>query len=71
MSETVLAVTGMSCGGCVASVTNVLSALPGVKSANVTLDPPQAVVVHDDAQAPVAALVQAVVDAGFGASTAS
>ena len=68
MSETTLAVSGMSCGGCVASVSNVLTALPGVQSASVTLDPPRAFVVHDERQAPVAALIQAITEAGFGAS---
>jgi copper chaperone len=66
MSEIVLSVTGMSCGGCVNSVQKVLSALPGVQSAAVTLTPGQARVVYDPARVDRAALVQAVVDAGFG-----
>lgn len=70
MSEITLAVTGMSCGGCVASVQSVLAALPGVQTVTVTLTPPQAVVVFDAARVAPAALIQAVVDAGFGASTA-
>lgn len=66
MSEIVLAVTGMTCGGCVASVQKVLTALPGVQSVEVALTPGQARVVYDPARVDRAALVQAVVSAGFG-----
>ena len=66
MSEIVLSVTGMTCGGCVNSVTKVLTALPGVHSADVTLTPGQARVTYDPARVDRAALVQAIVDAGFG-----
>jgi copper chaperone len=66
MNEIQLSVTGMTCGGCVASVQRVLTALPGVQSAEVTLTPGQARVVVDPARVDRAALVQAVVDAGFG-----
>lgn len=66
MSEIILPVTGMSCGGCVNSVHRVLTALPGVRSVEVTLTPGQARVVYDEARVDRAALVQAVVDAGFG-----
>ena len=66
MSEIILSVTGMTCGGCVNSVHRVLTALPGVQSVEVTLTPGQARVVYDGARVDRAALVQAVVDAGFG-----
>jgi copper chaperone len=66
MSEVILSVTGMSCGGCVDSVQKVLTALPGVQSVEVTLTPPQARVVYDAARVDRTALVQAIVDAGFG-----
>jgi len=66
MNEIVLSVTGMTCGGCVNSVQNVLTALPGVQSVEVTLTPGQARVVVDPARLDRAALVQAIVDAGFG-----
>lgn len=65
MNEIVLSVSGMTCGGCVNSVHRVLTALPGVRSAEVTLAPGQARVVYDAAQVDRAALVKAVVDAGF------
>jgi copper chaperone len=68
MNEIILSVTGMTCGGCVNSVQRVLAALPGVQSAEVTLNPGQARVVYDAARIDRAALVQAVVDAGFGIS---
>jgi len=66
MNEIVLSVTGMTCGGCVNSVQKVLTALPGVQSVEVTLTPGQARVVVDPARLDRAALVQAIVDAGFG-----
>ncbi len=67
MNDIQLTVTGMTCGGCVASVQKVLSALPGVQTAEVTLTPGQARVVYDPARVDRDALIKAVVDAGFGA----
>ena len=69
MNEITLSVTGMTCGGCVNSVQKVLTALAGVQSAEITLTPGQAHVTFDPAQVDQAALVQAVVDAGFGVNT--
>ena len=66
MNEIVLSVTGMTCGGCVNSVHRVLTALPGVQSVEVTLTPGQAQVVYDPSRVDRAALVQAIIDAGFG-----
>jgi copper chaperone len=66
MNEIILSVTGMTCGGCVNSVTRVLTALPGVQTAEVTLNPGQARVVFDAAKTDRDALVRAIVDAGFG-----
>ncbi len=68
MNEIVLSVTGMTCGGCVSSVTKVLTALPGVQQVDVTLTPGQARVTYDPARVERSAMVQAVVDAGFGVS---
>lgn len=65
METTTLAIDGMTCGGCVASVTRVLTRLPGVARADVSLEKAQAIVQHDPAAAPVAALRTAVEDAGF------
>jgi copper chaperone len=66
MDEIILSVTGMTCGGCVNSVQKVLLALPGVQRAEVTLTPGQARVVVDPARVERAALVKAIVGAGFG-----
>ncbi len=66
MRDEILPVTGMKCGGCVKSVSNVLSALPGVERVEVSLETAQAHVRYDDARLNRAALVQAVIDAGFG-----
>jgi copper chaperone len=66
MNEIQLSVTGMTCGGCVGSVQRVLAALPGVQNAEVSLAPSQAHVTYDPARIDRAALVQAIVDAGFG-----
>ena len=66
MNDIILPVTGMTCGGCVNSVQRVLTAVPGVQSAEVTLQSGQARVVYDAARTDRAALVQAIVDAGFG-----
>ena len=64
---TTLKVSGMKCGGCVSSVKNALEAVPGVESAEVSLEQADAVVTGD---ADVGALLQAVEQAGFSASAA-
>ena len=64
--ETVkLNVQGMTCGGCVASVTRVLKATPGVTDAQVTLQPGAATVTFDPAKVAVGHLKAAIVGAGF------
>ena len=68
METIVLKVGGMSCGGCVKSVTNVLTALPGVGKAEVTLQPGEAKVEFDPAQVTREAMARAIDDAGFEAS---
>ncbi len=68
MNTLTLTVTGMTCGGCVASVKKVLSALPGVQTVEVTLSPGQARVDYDPAMTGREAMIQAITDAGFGAS---
>jgi copper chaperone len=59
-----LKVSGMKCGGCVNSVREALEAVPGVASAEVSLEEASAVITGN---ADVAALVQAVQEAGFSA----
>jgi copper chaperone len=66
MDNTTFNVDGMSCQGCVASVTRVLKAIPGVADVTVTLKPGTATVVYDGAQTSVPALKAAVEGAGYG-----
>ena len=66
MREEILPITGMHCGGCVKSVSNALSAMPGVQHVEVSLENAQARVSYDDTRLERSALIQAVVDAGFG-----
>ena len=65
METVLLNVQGMTCGGCVASVTRVLKAVPGVDEVAVTLQPGAARVTFDPARASVAAMRTAIEDAGF------
>ena len=66
MDNLELNVKGMSCQGCVASVTRVLKAVPGVSDVTVTLQPPRARVAYDGTRTTAAALKAAVEDAGYG-----
>ncbi|MEO8486775.1 MAG: heavy-metal-associated domain-containing protein [Betaproteobacteria bacterium] len=65
METVTMNVGGMSCGGCVANVTRVLKAVPGVDQVDVTLRPGQATVRYDAAKVAVPALKAAVEGAGF------
>ena len=65
METITMNVKGMTCGGCVASVTRVLKAVPGVDNVNVTLNPGAATVTYDPARTDQAKLRGAVVDAGY------
>jgi copper chaperone len=69
METVTLKVGGMTCGGCVASVTRVLKATPGVDNAVVRLDSASATVTFDPARTSVPALKSAIVDAGYGVGT--
>jgi len=61
----ILKVNGMSCGGCVASVTRVLRAVPGVETVAVALQPGTATVSFDPERTGPPALKRAVEDAGY------
>jgi copper chaperone len=65
METVTLKVEGMTCGGCVASVTRVLKATPGVDDAVVRLDARSATVTFDPARTSVPALKSAIEDAGY------
>jgi copper chaperone len=66
MEKVTFNVQGMSCNGCVGSVTRVLKATPGVQEVNVTLQPGRAEVSFDPARTDAAALRTAIEDAGYG-----
>lgn len=68
METTTLTIKGMTCMGCVGSVTRVLKATPGVTDATVTLEPAQAKVNYDAALTNPAQLKAAVEDAGYEAT---
>jgi copper chaperone len=67
METTTIKVDGMSCGGCVKSVTGVLTALDGVAKAEVSLEQKQAVVEFDAAKLTREQLKTVIEDAGFDA----
>lgn len=56
-------VSGMTCGNCVAHVTEEVSEVDGVKNVNVTLDG-GSMVVESDERVPFDAIVEAVREAG-------
>lgn len=67
--ETVrLGIEGMTCAGCVNSVTRVLTALPGVAQADVSLTQARAKVTYDPAHTSVEAIKQAIERAGYKAA---
>ena len=61
-------VGGMTCGGCVKSVSRVLSALPGMQTADVDLAKAMATVTFDPAKLDRAAIAEAIENAGFDAT---
>ena len=63
-SRAVLSITGMTCSGCVSTVTRVLSRVPGVTKAEVDLSSARALV---EGSVQPQALVAAAEAAGFGA----
>lgn len=68
MREDIIPIAGMTCGGCVASVSRVLRALPGVQNVEVSLKPGEAKVIYDENAVKRAALEKAIQDAGFTVS---
>jgi copper chaperone len=64
------AVDGMTCNGCVKSVTNAISQAPGVAGVDVSLGDKRATVTYDPAACSPAQIVAAIVDAGFDARVA-
>jgi mercuric transport protein len=60
-----LAITGMTCGHCVAAVKKALAAVPGVEAVEVTLSPPQAAVAYDSSRTTVEMLTTATGGEGY------
>ena len=67
MKATTINVQGMTCGGCVASVTRALQALDGVDKVSVSLERKEASVDYDPARIDEQKLRAAIEDAGFDA----
>lgn len=65
MEKVTLGISGMTCNGCVRSVTRVLGELNGVSKADVSLEGKNAVVDYDPASLGVDQLKRAVEEAGF------
>ena len=65
MQTVTLGVSGMTCGGCVRSVTNVLKGLEGVAKAEVSLEQQKAQVEFDPQKVKVEQLKSAIEDAGY------
>lgn len=65
MEHATLNVTGMTCQGCVASVTRVLKAVPGVSEVIVELKPGTAKIAYDQSLATLPVLKAAIEDAGY------
>lgn len=64
-AETIhLAISGMSCGHCVASAEKALKAVPGVQSVEVNLEPGEAII---NGTADAETLIAAVIAAGYEA----
>ena len=68
MQTLTLNIGGMTCGGCVKSVTRILESTEGVIKAEVSLENQNAAIEFDPAKTDAAALIEAVEDGGFDAS---
>ena len=66
-----VAITGMTCGHCVAAVKKALAAVPGVDSVEVTLSPPRALVACDPSRTTVEMLTKATAEEGYPSSAAA
>lgn len=65
METVTLNVKGMTCNGCVNSVKRVLSGVPGIENAEVSLEKAQATIRYDAAKADIAQFRSAIQGAGF------
>jgi copper chaperone CopZ len=65
MDHVALAISGMTCGHCVAAVRKALAAVPGVVEVGVTLSPPRAVVSCDPSRTTLEMLTKATAEEGY------
>jgi len=65
METLTLNIKGMTCGGCVKSVTNVLQPIKGVSSVDVSLEQNRAIIKYDPAQAQFEQFKSAIENAGY------
>ena len=70
-AQVALAITGMTCGHCVAAVKKALAAVPGVDAVEVTLAPPRAAVAFDPSRTTVEMLTKATAGEGYPSSAAA
>jgi len=66
--QVVLNVEGMTCAACSITVSKSLKRVDGVQEANVTLTPPEAVVIYDPARVTVEQLTEATKNVGYSSS---
>jgi copper chaperone CopZ len=71
MERVTLAITGMTCGHCVAAVKKTLAAVPGVGEVEVTLSPPRAVISCDPSRTTMEMLTKATAEEGYPSSPAA
>jgi len=65
METLAISIKGMTCGGCVSSVTSVLQKISGVARVEVSLEQNRATISYDPALAKPAQFKSAIEDAGF------
>jgi len=70
-TKTTLRSDDLSCPSCVPKIEKALTALPGVKTADVRFSTGRILVEHDTEQAPVSALVAAISKTGYTAVPAA
>ena len=68
MQTVTLNIDGMTCGGCVKSVTRLLEGVEGVEKAEVSLENKNAVITFDESKTDTDALIEVVEDGGFDAA---
>lgn len=66
----VIDIAGMTCGGCVKSVEDVVSSLQGVDSIEVSLEQAQATVSFDDDVVSLSQIAETIEEAGFDVAIA-